>query len=433
MSWSRRKVLLLAGGAAAGAGFGAPAWAQAPAVDTVGRRLRPWRPGELDIHHIATGRGESTLVIGPDGSSLMIDAGASAGASPPALSVRPDASRRAGQWIGRYAQRRLDETGGREIDVFLATHQDPDHIGDVDPDAPLAPGGYRLTGVSDVDAVVPIRRLVDRGFPDYDTPARSTAPFRLNYEAFVRARLAQGRSVERFRAGALDQLRRGGEAALFPEFSIRNIAVNGEVWTGEGEAVRPLFPSLTALPSEDRPEENVWSAALRLSYGDFDYFIGGDLTSSTFDGALPWRDVGTAAAKAAGPVEVAVTPHHGMFDGVSAEMGRALTPRIWVVPAWHAVHPSLSILERLFSPHLYPGPREVFATGLDPSTAAAAPWLMDRLSSRDGHVIVRVSPGGRTYHIVVTDNADEGDRVTATFGPFEAVPPLSDELGPLRQ
>jgi beta-lactamase superfamily II metal-dependent hydrolase len=420
VSWSRRSFLLTAAAAAS-----APAWAEDLALDQIGQVLRPWRPGGLDIHHIATGRGESTLIIGPDGSSLMIDAGASVGASPPALPLRPDASRRAGEWIGRYARRRLDETGGREIDVFLATHQDPDHIGDVDPDAPTTPGGYRLTGVSDVDAVVPIRRLVDRGFPAYDAPARPSAPFRANYEAFVLARLAAGRSVERFRAGALNQLRRNGEATPFPAFSIRNLAVNGEVWTGRGEAVTTLFPPLATLPDRDIPEENVWSAALRLSYGDFDYFIAGDLTSSTFDGALPWRDVETAAARAAGPVEVAVTPHHGMFDGTSAEMARALAPRIWIVPAWHAVHPSLSTLDRLFNPRLYPGPRDVFATGLDPSTAAAAPWLMDQLASRGGHVIVRVSPGGRSYRVVVTDNTDEGDRVTATFGPFDAAPPAS--------
>jgi beta-lactamase superfamily II metal-dependent hydrolase len=424
VSWSRRSFLLAA--AAAGS---APAWAEDFGPDAVGQRLRPWRPGGLDIHHIATGRGESTLIIGPEGSSLMIDAGASVGASPPALPPRPDASRRPGEWIGRYARRRLDETDGREIDVFLATHLDPDHIGDIDPQAPVVPGGYRLAGVSDVDAVVPIRRLVDRAFPGYDTPARSSAPFRANYEAFVRVRVAEGRPVERFRAGALNQLRRNGEAAAFPDFSIRNLAVNGDVWSGRGEGTTALFPPLTGLPERDIPEENVWSAALRLSYGDFDYFIAGDLTSSTFDGALPWRDVGTAAARAAGPVEVAVTPHHGMFNGASAEMARALAPRVWVVPAWHAVHPSLSILDRLFNPRLYPGPRDVFATGLDASTAAAAPWLMDRLASRSGHVVVRVAPGGR-YRVVVTDNADEMDRVKAVFGPFEATSPPSSPAPP---
>jgi DNA-directed RNA polymerase specialized sigma24 family protein len=44
--------------------------------------------------------------------------------------------------------------------------------------------------------------------------------------------------------------------------------------------------------------------------------------------------------------------------------------------------------------------------------------LADRMSSRAGHVIVRVAPGGDRYHVVVTDNRDEADGVLAVFGPF---------------
>lgn len=411
-----RRTFILAAAAAAASGTRA---ATTTDRDIVGEPLRPWRPGHLDIHHIATGRGDATLVIGPDGSSLMIDAGASATPAPPALAVRPNPSRRAGEWIGRYAKRRLKDSGARELDVFLATHLHPDHIGDVGPDTPLAPpGAYRLTGVSDVDAIVPIRRLVDRGYPDYDQPTRSTAPFATNYEAFVRARLGAGRIVERFRPGALNQLRRN--PAAFPEFQIRNLAANGEVWTGRGEETQQLFPALDHLPSEDIPEENVWSAAIRLSLGPFDYFTAGDLTCSTFDGALPWRDVETAAAQVAGPVEVAVTPHHGMFDATGAGAVRHLRPRTWIISAWHAVHPSLSTLDRLFNKRLYPGPRDVFATGLAPATALASPWLMDRLAGREGHVIIRLSPGGDHYDVVVTNNRDEADHVMAVFGPFVA-------------
>lgn len=413
MGGPTRRSLLAAAALAAGGG------AQAKDGDAPGRSLRPWRPGELDIHHIATGRGDSTLVIGPDGSSLMIDAGAAGTPAPPALPPRPDGGRRPGEWIGRYAQRRLRDTGQGGLDVFLVTHQHPDHIGDLGPENPLAPdGGYRLTGVSDVDALTPIGRLIDRGFPDYDQPTRSRAPFQQNYEAYVAARLAAGRSVERFRPGALNQLRRDTQAR--DRFRIRNLAVNGEVWTGEGERTRRLFPPLADMPEADVPEENVWSAAISLSYGPFDYFAAGDLTSSTFDGALPWRDMESAAALAAGPVEVAVSPHHGMFDATGARAVAALRPQVWIISCWHALHPSPSVLDRLFNTHLYPGPRTVFATGLDPATAAAAPWLTSRLARQAGHVVIRVAPGGRRFDVVVTDNTDEADRVREVFGPFLA-------------
>lgn len=415
MSTTRRALLAQAGAL----GLAGAAAADAPDADEVGSALKPWRPGRLDIHHIATGRGDSTLVVGPDGSTLLIDAGATAARAPPALAPQPSAERRPGEWIGRYVQRRLREIGGTALDFALITHQHPDHLGDVGEDTPWEPGGaYQLTGVTDVAALTPIRRLVDRGYPTYDEPVRNPGPFQANYQAFVQARARRGALVERLQPGALNQLRRKRRPAPFPSFEIRNLAVNGRVWTGAGEESRSMFPPMGSLDRADVPEENVWSAAIRVSYGGFSYFAAGDLTSDTFDGALPWRDVESAAARVAGAVDVAVTPHHGMFDSTSAASARALRPRIWIVPAWHAVHPSLSTLHRLFNPRLYPGPRDVFATGLDSAVEAAAPWLMNRLSSRRGHVVVRAASGGGSYRVVVTDNQDELDRVEASFGPF---------------
>lgn len=416
MDISRRLFMLGAVGATA-----APGWAAAAAgeVDRPGQPLRPWREGGLDIHHIATGRGDCTLVIGPDGSSLMIDAGASATPAPPAFAIRPGPDHRAGEWAGRYALRRLRDTGGSGIDTFLATHQHPDHIGDVGPGDALAPSGsYRLTGVSDVDAIAPIHRLIDRGFPNYDRPAPSDAPFQKNYEAFVRARVAAGRPTERFRAGALNQLRKAEARHRWPDFAIRNLAVNGEVWTGHGDQARLLFPPMDSLAKADRPDENAWSAAIRLSYGRFGYFAAGDLTANTFEGALPWRDVETAAARAAGRVDVALCPHHGMFDATGADAVRALQARIWIVSAWHALHPSPSTLNRLFNSRLQPIPPLVLATGIPAELDAAAPWLSDRLTSKAGHVIIRVAPGGSAYRVIVTDHKTEEDHVVAAFGPF---------------
>ncbi len=411
--WTRRGLIR-----AAPAALALPAYAGERA-DAAGAPLRPWRAGGLDIHHIATGRGDATLVIGPDGTSLMIDAGASATPAPPALDIRPGAERRPGDWIGRYALRRLAEAGAGRLDMLLVTHLHPDHVGDVQEISPPAPDGrYRLTGVSDVAAIVPIGLVVDRGYPDYAFPRPWTAPFALNYQAFIAARVGRGEAVERFRAGADDQLRLRRDPTAFPSFEIRNLAANGEVWTGDRDTTRRLFPPLESLPADDLPDENACSTAIRLRYGAFDYFAAGDLTSSTYDGALPWRDVESAAARASGRVAVAVVPHHGMFDATGAETVRALRPRTWIIQAWHAAHPSSTSLERMLSRRLYPGPREIFATGLSDANAATHPWLTDRLASRGGHVILRVAPGGASYQVIVTDNRDERDQVLTVHGPF---------------
>ena len=93
-------------------------------------------------------------------------------------------------------------------------------------------------------------------------------------------------------------------------------------------------------------------------------------------------------------------------------MVRVLRPRAWVIPSWHIVHPDMLQLERMFSERLYPGPRDVFATTVMRENLLANARLAKRLRSHDGHVIVRVAPGGERFHVAVTGNRDEADTVT---------------------
>ena len=390
-------------------------------ADREGTSLAPWQRGQLDIHHISTGRGDSTLIVAPDGTTIMIDAGAMYAHGPFNLDLKPNDTRRPGEWIARYAARRLLAAKSSALDYLVVTHIHPDHIGDVNPSLPRASAGdYQLTGVSDVAAQLPVGVLLDRGAPDYANVDIRTAPFAQNYIRFVQARLAAGGRVERLRAGVHNQIRLVKAAGAFPTFDVRNIAVNGDVWTGRSAQFRQLFPSRTALKPEDLPDENAYSAALRLTYGKFAYFAAGDLTSNTLDGDLPWRDVESRAAEVAGPVDVAVAAHHGLSDSTGADVVRALRPRVWLIDAWHVSHPSITTLERLFSQRLYSGQRDVFATGLSAANGLVNERLTRRLSSSAGHVVIRVAPGGGSYRVVVTDNSDEADRVLGVFGPYES-------------
>jgi glyoxylase-like metal-dependent hydrolase (beta-lactamase superfamily II) len=406
----RRRVLLGLIATAAWPAWGAQQEGAAPA-EAAGQPLRPWQPGWLDIHHIATGRGNATFVLFPDATSLLIDAGASADGAEVSMAIRPDASRRAGEWIGRYVQRALAQAGQPALDYLLVTHLHPDHTGDVDARSPASARGYRLSGVTDVAELVEVRTLLDRGFPDYDYPVRLEAPFADNYRAFVAARRSAGLAVERLRAGAARQIAPRGHRPYDAPYSVRNVAVNGEVWTGDGEASASLFPRLSELARADWPGENQCSAAIRIGYGRFRYFTAGDLTSYSQDGALPWQDVLGPAAHAAGPVTVATADHHGMFDGLDADVVRTLRPRAWVIPSWHIAHPDMLQLERMFSERLYPGPRDVFATTVMRENLLANGRLTRRLRSHDGHVVVRVMPGGERFYVAVTDNRSEDGRV----------------------
>ena len=59
----------------------------------VGEIVPPWMPGTLDIHQINTGRGNSALLIMPDGTTMLVDAGNGGNLPPRGTPPRPDASR----------------------------------------------------------------------------------------------------------------------------------------------------------------------------------------------------------------------------------------------------------------------------------------------------------------------------------------------------
>ena len=372
--------------------------------------LAPWTPGTLDIHHLAYGRGNSTFVPCPDGTTMLIDAGT----NPDSLDVssprKPNASVRPGEWIAAYARRQMAAAQRSELDYALVTHIHPDHLGDVGPQNPLAPkGNYRLTGIMDVDARLSIRKLIDRGFPDYSYPLAQRAPYAKNYLAYVKSRGGVGR----IRVGRADQIVLVRQAATYPTFAIRNLAANGEVWTGRGTSTRRCFPELKDLKPADYPTENMCSLAIRLSYGKFDYFTGGDLTCDTED-AEAWRDIETPVAQAAGPVEVAVADHHAYFDAVGPGFVRALNPRVFVIPAWYVAHPSVLPLRRMLG-----GGRDVFATDVMEANRAVNNQFISKVKSLSGHVVVRVAPGGGQFRVIVCDNNEDTDRVKAEFGPYE--------------
>jgi beta-lactamase superfamily II metal-dependent hydrolase len=421
VAMNRREFLRASGGMAVlGAGL-PPAFAVTTLPVGPGTGLTPWQPGFLDIHHINTGRGNSALVVMPDGTSLLVDAGASGTRGPAMNAARPDESRRPGEWIARYVARQMKATSRAGLDYALLTHLHGDHVGDVTPQNPVSSHGeFKLTGISDVAEVMRIGKLIDRGYPEYRFPAQVSDPSALNYIEFVWSAVKRGMSAERVRVGSMSQITQLHARERYPEFAVRIIAGDGEVWTGEGEASAAHFPPQAGRSADQLANENSCSIALRLSYGRFGYFTGGDLNCDTNYGRDPWRDVESAAGKVVGPVSVSTCNHHGYFDATGPEFVRGVRPRVWILQSWHASHPAMSVLANLYSPILYPGPRDVFCVGLNPATALAAARFSDLFKSSQGHVLVRVAPGGAEYSVLVLEDGDESDRVKAMFGPYQS-------------
>jgi glyoxylase-like metal-dependent hydrolase (beta-lactamase superfamily II) len=379
--------------------------------------LPSWRPGELDIHHIDTGRGNATFLLGPDGTTMLMDCGTTNEGADVCAPARPDAGRQPGEWVARYALRQARAAGRTTLDYAIATHVHPDHVGDVPTGGEARAGGYAATGLSQVDVLMSMETVIDRSYPDYGLLQPMKAPFAANYLAWLDARRRAGKRVERAEVGSKEQIRLR-EAGRFPEFAVRVLAANGRVWTGRGSESRSLFPDLASLPAAQLPGENNCSIALRIGYGRFSYFTGGDLNADTHDGRVPWLDVESVVVEACGRVEVALADHHAYFDACGPEFVKRLDAQAYVIPAWHVTHPAQAQLERLIG--AWPGekPHDVFATEMLPANRLFNARWLKQMKSTQGHVVVRVAADGMSYRIFVVDSTKEDGRVTLACGPY---------------
>jgi beta-lactamase superfamily II metal-dependent hydrolase len=389
------------------------------ATAQTGASLAAWTPGILDIHHISTGRGNATLLILPDGTTLLVDAGAAADGAAD-TDPHPDGSRTPGAWIAGYIRRHLP-AGANGLDYALITHFHGDHMGQVTASSPLdRTRTYRLAGITEVAEAMPIRTLLDRGWPDYAYPAPLTDQTVTNYRRFVEARRKGGMMLERFRPGSSMQIRLRQGAGEYPMFVIRNIIANGEVWTGDGNQTRQLFPKIESLAAADLPTENMCSLGFRLEYGSFRYFTGGDLPGTADPGFPDWHSLEPAIAPIVGPVDVHVVNQHGSMGEESEAFLRELKSTVLIVPSWAPSHPAPDVLKRIINSRFPPSPRYVLTTDLRDSARIVIGQRASQLAGPPGHVVIRVEPGGEQYRVFVLENHDERDVVVAVLGPFAA-------------
>ena len=401
------------------------ACAQKPVKE--GQKITPWEEGCLDIHFINTCTGESQFIIMPDGTQMLVDVGGALLDDELALVPIPDQARRPGEGINRYIKRCMKWTKNDKIDYLSITHLHGDHIGTISPATPNSyKGNWRSSSLADIVDNNKVGKLVDRGYPKYDYPSYTVENKHLdNYIKCTRWHAATaGMKIERFVPGADNQFTLKYDAASYPAFKIQNIAANGVVWTGKGTETATAFPDSSAFVGKGKadqpsPSENSLSTVFKLTYGDFDYFAGGDV-SHNGDEYFSWKDVETPIADVVGCVEVMKANHHGCWDANNDYILEKLSPLSIILTVWRTTQPTGGIA-KYFSPKVNGGNADLFITHLEPETEEKLGADMAKVASKDdAHIVVRVNPDGKTYYIYVINVNGDSMKVTKAFGPYHS-------------
>lgn len=390
-------------------------------------------PGELDIHHISTNRGNATLVVMPDGTTLLVDVGDfngkrfAAEAAPLEIGEqKPNAGLRPGQFISNYLHQFSSAKERRFLDYLVVTHFHGDHYGEIRASSPKSRlGDYYLSGVTDVAEALPIWKIIDRSFPEYDLTGPKndfrTATLK-NYAKFIQTAPATHlESAERIDTGSKSQIRMRNRPGDYPGFEIRNVYANGEIWTGPQSQTRSLFNPQTQTDSSGSILENPLSIALKISYGNFDYFTGGDIPGFVGPDIRSTVDVESAIDGVVGEVDALSLNHHGNRDAGNPDFLAALHPRVVVQQGWASDQPGQELVHRLVSQSVWKGERDIFSTFVARSTRATIGSAIEKnFRSFEGHVVIRVSKGGSSYRVFVLDDETVHPFVRSTYGPYES-------------
>ena len=339
-----------------------------------------WQPGWLEIHHIDAGEAVSTLIVGPTGRSMLVDAGEADWEADDAALV-----------VGPYIKNVL---GSSHLDYVLFSHFHVDHTG--------YPGHGGLWHLVNVQGFT-VGTLLHRDYTHYPGEGGGTLARWCEYLA------GEGQSALNPRVVALGD----SQIDLGPGVTVRVVAVDGNgLLAADAPADDPAPPS-----------ENDYSVAFVLRFGLLDYFSGGDLSGETLvsNFGYSYHDIEYAAAPLIKDVDVYRVSHHGSAHSSSPTFLAELQPRGSLIVVGNDNpdgHPHQATIDRLAP------------TGAIYLTERGAPTTNLRGSRVVGHLVLRTADG--TDYWVADDHyvAADPPRVDADGdGYFQEADP--DDTSPL--
>ena len=378
----------------------------------VGKMLPLWEEGYLDIHMINSARGECSFLILPDGTTVVVDVGEippTMGEYPisqlPSVDIRPTTT------YARYIKNFLPE-GKSWIDYCHISHFHNDHFGDPGIEAERNPIGYRKIGAMALYDLIPFKNILDRAYPNYLPEGESkTAPidhawFLEEWKMLIKWGEENGvLQGARFTAGK-EQIKLLYNKEKYSNFKTFNICENGYgYYIKSGETT----PKKNGSKSDSGG--NPSSCGFYLKYGDFDYVTAGDITSAPQNRmAYYFRDCADGTK-----LDAIKGGHHLSSNSYGGQMEAYMFPEVILNQNFYKKQPDIGLLNNKIFPLIK---AKVFTTNAHPEALAENPETYAKMNGYDGHLVLRVAPGGASYHVYVLDATDFEYRVKSIHGPY---------------
>ena len=380
----------------------------------IGKPLPIWSEGYLDIHFINTGRGECCYYILPDGTTLLVDAGElplNYGDGP--CPQRPNSVIRPYETYAKYIKHFMPQ-GNSAIDYCAPSHFHIDHIGSKDAATETSPVGYRKSGLLALFDLVAYKHILDNAYPGYKedsvTPALD-GELAEDWGKFVTWGVKEGKFTgARFTPGE-EQIVLLNKRDNYKNFKVFNICANGRIWQKNDDG-SSYVKKITLDPANGN---NPSSCGFHLSYGNFDYIACGDLTSG------PQNQVAYYVRDFIGKGHFdAFKCHHHLASNAWGTQMRAdnnfFEPRVIVNNSLFSKHCNPELLNTYIMGESWD--KDFFATNLHPKYISANSALVNKFSGYNGHIVIRVKPGGGEYNVYMLDDTNFEYKIKSIHGPY---------------